>query len=276
MCKGNGIKDKGERSAPPRAVRRAHGPDQGGGTPSLRGASLEKGGKKVVDFLEELLRRLQVRRQRGEAFPHPEAGRIAGLFADPKDAGLVSDALGDPFFPLSLYVKHHMRTAVPEGRVRALCDLALLSSMFRRIRRDIDGWFGNGHVTCIDLDGDARQRLPEDQWCSFCGACCQLPGTIPDPPEPIRYPGYWYAYIAGDGPVLQRYCPFLFELAPQGRFFCAIHHVKPRTCLAFDRAGCEEKHPGKAQTTPLEAVPGPRRSRKTPPLDGGGWAGVKK
>lgn len=203
-----------------------------------------------MDWLEDRLMSLQVQRQRGQAPSHAEARQIAGLYAERENADLVLATLQDPFFPLSLYVMHHLDVGTPEGRIRALRDLALLSKMFRRIRQDIPLYFGNTRFTCIDLDGNAMQRLPEDQWCTFCGACCQLSGTIPDPPEPIRYPGYWYAYIAGDGPVCQRYCPFLFELPPQGRFFCAIHHVKPRTCLAFTREACTEKYPGRARPAP--------------------------
>ena len=156
----------------------------------------------------------------------------------------VRAALGDPFFPLTLYRKHHLHGQSIE---RAARDLVLLSRMFLRIREDINRFFDNATVTCVNLDGDARQRLPSGQWCTLCGECCQLRGTVPDPPDSIRYPGYWYSYIAGDSPVAQRFCPFLFELSPQKIFFCAIHNIKPRTCLAYGREDCLAKHPGKAR-----------------------------
>lgn len=178
------------------------------------------------------------------------AAKEVGLLYQQEDAGRrVSRALQDPFFPLSLYVKHHLGGSgleKPDIAVAAQ-NLAVMSRMFLRIRADISRHFDNRNVTCIDLDGDARQRMPLSQWCSFCGECCQLSGTIPDPPKNIRYPGYWYTYIAGDSPLNQRFCPFLFELPPQGLFFCGIHHVKPRTCLAYEKEDCHEKHPGMAR-----------------------------
>ncbi len=176
------------------------------------------------------------------------AREVGGLFEDPSLGKEVEEALCDPFFPLTLYAKHHLpnRKEGVQRIPRAGRDLALLSRMYLRVRRDIDRWFGNGKVTCVDLNGDAAQEVRGGGWCTLCGECCQLSGTIPDPPEPIRYPGYWYAYIAGNGPVRQRYCPFLFELPPQGLFFCAIHQVKPLTCVACGRDACDEKYPGRA------------------------------
>lgn len=181
--------------------------------------------------------------------PISEIAEDVGLLYEETGRGQeVTEALHDPFFPLTLYVKHHL-SVCDRGRSglgRAGQDLALLSRMFLRLRKDIDRWFGNREATCVDLNGDAAQEVSGGQWCSLCGECCQLPGTVPDPPEPIRYPGYWYAYIAGDSPLLQRFCPFLFELPPQGLFFCAIHNVKPLTCLAYGKEDCEKRHPGKA------------------------------
>jgi len=179
------------------------------------------------------------------------AGAIGALYEDVRTGGEVEVALCDPFFPLTLYVNHHL-SVCDRGRSglgRAGQDLALLSRIFLRIRKDIDRCFGNREATCVDLNGDAAQEVAGGQWCSLCGECCQLSGTVPDPPEPIRYPGYWYTYIAGDSPLLQRFCPFLFELPPQGLFFCAIHNVKPLTCLAYGKKDCEKRHPGKALQT---------------------------
>lgn len=169
---------------------------------------------------------------------------LAGLYRGREEGETVAKALVDPFFPFSLYEKHHLKDATLEKSAR---DLVLLSRMFLRVRRDIGISFDNRNVTCVDLGGDATQGIPEDQWCTFCGECCQLKGAIPDPPAEVRYPGYWYSYIAGDSPLLQRFCPFLFELPCQGLFFCAIHNIKPRTCLAYGEENCREKHPGRAR-----------------------------
>jgi hypothetical protein len=195
-----------------------------------------------MDFFETLLKTIQEKRRREGPGPFADTRRLASLYEDAGAGDRVAEALEDPFFALSLYLRHHLGRGAARSTDRAAQDLALLAGMFLKIRKDIARGFGNKRITCVDLDGDAFQPLPADQWCTFCGECCQLSGTIPDPAEPARYPGYWYAYIAGDGPLLQAFCPFLFELPPQGRFFCSIHHVKPKTCLAFDRAACEEKH----------------------------------
>lgn len=171
------------------------------------------------------------------------AHQVGTLYEEPGVGEVVSNALLDDFFPLTLYERHYLG----KDNKHAQKHLALLSKMFLRIRKDIKQYFGNTKTTCIDLDGDAFQRISSDQWCSFCGECCQLPGTIPDPPDSIRYPGYWYSYIAGDGPLVQKFCPFLFELPPQRLFFCAIHNIKPLTCLAYGKQDCLKRHPGKAR-----------------------------
>jgi len=197
---------------------------------------------------ESLIREIADHRQQGRPV-NDLACAIGLLYEDGLAGEMVSLAVQDPFFPLTLYLKHHLWDA-RGGRgsvARAGQDLALLSRMFLRVRRDIDRYFGNSKVTCVDLNGTAGQEVAVGQWCSLCGECCQLGGTIPDPPEGVRYPGYWYAYIAGDGPLVQRFCPFLFELPPQGIFFCAIHHVKPLTCLAYGQGECEKNHPGMAR-----------------------------
>jgi len=175
------------------------------------------------------------------------AGEVGKLYVDEHAGEQVSAALRDHFFPLGLYLRHHLDAASPSETaiVKAARDLFTLGSMFLRIRKDIDRYFGNHAVTCVNLNGDAFQRLPSGQWCSFCGECCELPGTVPDPPDSVTYPGYWYAYIAGDGPMVQRFCPFLFELPPQSRYFCSIHSIKPLTCRAYGEEQCKLKHPGK-------------------------------
>jgi len=174
------------------------------------------------------------------------ARAVRRVYEAPENGEPVQAALEDPFFPLTLYEKHHMLVCKKgkAGVARAGQDLFLLSQMYLRIRKDIDRYFDARRMTCVDLSGDATQKVSPDDWCSLCGECCQLKGTVPDPPETVRYPGYWYAYIAGDGPLVQRFCPFLFELPVQGLFFCAIHHIKPLTCLAYGKEDCEQSHPG--------------------------------
>jgi hypothetical protein len=200
-----------------------------------------------MSYFESLVRDA-VRYRRSGMGVSEVALAVAHLYRDAATGKQVEAALRDPFFPLTLYARHHLPVG---GRRRTVIgkageDLALLSRMFLRIRKDIDRHFGNHAVTCVDLNGDAGQKVAGGQWCSLCGECCQLAGTVPDPPEPIRYPGYWYAYIAGDSPLVQHFCPFLFELPSQGLFFCAIHHIKPLTCLAYGQEACEKRHPGMA------------------------------
>jgi hypothetical protein len=204
-------------------------------------------------FEELLLRAVRLRQEWQRGLPDT-AREMGTLFLDHPVGQSVSEALQDPFFPLTLFCRYHLRPRA-EGRVdvaRAAQDLGHLAGMFLKIRRDIDRCFDQARVTCLDLGGDALQEIVRDSWCSLCGECCHLAGTVPDPPKPLRYPGYWYRYIAGDGPLLQRFCPFLFELPPKRLFFCSIHEVKPLTCRAYGRDNCEEKHPGMALTAGSE------------------------
>jgi hypothetical protein len=197
-------------------------------------------------FLSLVNRAVRLRRFQDPHLLHT-AKEIGGFYLDSRIGGQVRTSLADPFFPLTLFHDHYVgsenggRNVARVGR-----DLARLSGMYLRIREDIRRSVGNKRATCVDLDGNALQSVTLDQWCTLCGICCRLSGTIPDPPEGITYPGYWYAYIAGDGPLLQKFCPFLFELPPQGLFFCSIHNVKPLTCLAYGEEECRRNHPGSA------------------------------
>jgi len=160
---------------------------------------------------------------------------------------ILKTALSNPYFPVSVMLRTHFCDERPELKQdserwdRVLRRrLALLCTVFLRIWDDL-ALFGMDRVTSIPLDGDSKHVLPEAQWCRFCGNCCRLSGTIPDPPETIRYPGYWYSYIAGDSPVVQEFCPFLFQFFGRERFFCAIHNVKPLTCLKFGEDDCRQR-----------------------------------
>jgi len=163
---------------------------------------------------------------------------------------ILEAALANPYFPISVVSRTYFEDGRPELKQhpehwdRVLKRrLVLLCSAFLRIWGDLD-LFGMDRVTSIPLDGNPGHALPDGQWCRFCGNCCQLGGTIPDPPEHIRYPGYWYGYIAGDSPVVQEFCPFLFQFFGRERFFCAIHNVKPLTCFRFSEADCRERRKG--------------------------------
>lgn len=120
------------------------------------------------------------------------AVEVSRLYQDPAIGDPVQAALRDPFFPLTLYERHHLPVCRNgrAGVARAARDLALLGHMYLRIRKDIDRSFGNRDVTCVDLNGDANQAVHVGDWCSLCGECCQLQGTTPDPPEAVRYPGF--------------------------------------------------------------------------------------
>jgi Fe-S-cluster containining protein len=47
--------------------------------------------------------------------------------------------------------------------------------------------------------------------------------------------------------VIQKYCPFLFELPGKALYFCAIHNVKPMTCRAYTLEECLKSHPDMAR-----------------------------
>lgn len=206
-------------------------------------------GLPTVTRLDRLLDEAACARREGRASLTDLAAEMGGLYVDSRYGCQVAEAVKDPFLPLSLFQEHFgpVPGDDPVKAAHRARRLALFCHMYLRIREDIGRFFGNRDVTLVDLGGDAGQDVAVDQWCTLCGRCCRLGGTVPDPPEPIRYPGYWYSYLAGDGPLSQRFCPFLFELPPRGLFFCSIHAVKPRTCLAYGKMDCLERHPGMAR-----------------------------
>jgi hypothetical protein len=197
---------------------------------------------------ESLLNEARISRRHWGSSVNVIAKRIGELYEDTQTGEQVAFAIRDLFFPLNLFIKHHLNgRRHSKGWIEmAAQDLARLSKMFLRIRMDIERCFDSRAVTCVDLRGDTTQKITSEQWCTFCGECCQLTGTIPDPVEGISYPGYWYSYIAGDSPINQKFCPFLFEMPSQNLFFCSIHNVKPQTCMAYGERECISHHPGKA------------------------------
>jgi len=202
-----------------------------------------------ITRFESLLNEARISRRHWGFSVNIISKRIGDLYEDVQTGQQVSYAIRDLFFPFSLFLKHHLhhRSKRKDGIEMAAQDLARLSKIFLRIRMDIEKHFNSRTVTCVDLKGGATQKITLGQWCTFCGECCQLSGTIPDPPEGIKYPGYWYSYIAGDSPLNQKFCPFLFELPSQNLFFCSIHNVKPQTCLAYGERECMSNHPGKVR-----------------------------
>ena len=108
---------------------------------------------------------------------------------------------------------------------------------FLIIRKDIKTLFDTNSVTCIPLD-ETRHRLPSGQWCSLCGVCCQIGGVPPNPPKGVVYPDHWLGFLAGETLENQQLCPFLFQYFGEPRFFCAIHNIKPVSCLVFDQKDC--------------------------------------
>jgi hypothetical protein len=175
---------------------------------------------------------------------------VLARFGKEDERSLLRRALLDPYFPLGM-VEHTtfgnadgMRFFINKrrpGLERHLGEeLLRTAKAFLRIRMDIEQLFDPGTITCIPLDG-RRHRLPRDQWCTLCGICCEIGGVPPEPPYGIRYPEHWYTYLAGGAVENQQLCPFLFQYFGEGRFFCAIHNVKPFACRQFDEAACRTR-----------------------------------
>ena len=166
------------------------------------------------------------------------------------DVSVLSQALPDPYFPLGMLEQTifadvvGMRFFINKKRwdmeptlARELVEFA---GVFLRIRHDIETLFDPDTITCIPID-DTRHHLPSGQWCNLCGVCCQIGGLPPDPPAQIVYPDHWFGFLSGETLKNQQLCPFLFQYFGEPRYFCAIHHIKPITCRAFDRKDCRRR-----------------------------------
>ncbi len=174
-------------------------------------------------------------------------GRLVDLYEHEVERALLRQALLDPYFPLAMVEGtlfadvDGMRFFVGKRRAEVerfnARELIRQAEAFVRLRTDIETFFDLGTVTCVPLDG-RRHALPDDQWCTLCGVCCQIGGVPPEPPAGIRYPEHWYTYLAGGAVENQQLCPFLFQYFGEARFFCAIHHIKPVACREFDEEAC--------------------------------------
>jgi len=204
-------------------------------------------------FLSFAARRQRQLRETGCREADPGSSDLEQLllwYPDESDAGLVRRALLDPYFPLGMLAHTlfadvgGMRFYINKRRTDlgpVLTDeLRGLVGLFVSIRLDIETYHDPDTITCVPLDG-RRYALPNDQWCSFCGICCQVGGVPATAPAGILYPDHWLRYLAGDGMVNQQSCPFLFQLLGEPLFFCSIHSIKPLSCRAFGEEDCRNR-----------------------------------
>ncbi|MFH0810016.1 MAG: hypothetical protein V2A77_06060 [Pseudomonadota bacterium] len=100
--------------------------------------------------------------------------------------------------------------------------------------------FYPGQVLSVSFDRPEPDpaALPDNQWCDYCGLCCAMFGGVaPMAPKGATYPAHWLDDIW----QYQYWCPFLFEYHRMGRFFCAIHNIKPVWCTDFaDQNVCRQ------------------------------------
>ncbi|MCB2188176.1 MAG: hypothetical protein KQJ78_17290 [Deltaproteobacteria bacterium] len=151
--------------------------------------------------------------------------------------------LADPYLPWTrlwevLALGHRGNPLHPRPRdtqgPRLVRDLAAYLTLFRRLRADLTG------PLALPARGLAFGELAPDEggWCDFCGRCCCHAGTVPTPPPGVRYPGWWYAALAGETLFPQPFCPFLLQTRDRPAYFCAIHPVKPVACRSFGPRLC--------------------------------------
>lgn len=176
--------------------------------------------------------------------------QLLRCYPQERERSLLRRALLDPYFPLGMLERtlfadvEGMRFFISKRR----SDLELVlagklenwSAAFLRIRMDIQRLFDPESITCIPLDG-RRHPLPINQWCTFCGICCQIGGVPPEPPPGVRYPVHWSVFLGGGAADNQQMCPFLFQHFGEPRYFCVIHSIKPRACWQFDEADCRQR-----------------------------------
>ena len=203
--------------------------------------------KQYAGLQQHLLRRPDVVQQQTA---HRLLNRLLDRFHRNTDVPILFRALPDPYFPLGMLEQTMfadvigMRFFINKKRwdlepILAQ-ELVEWAGVFLRIRNDIQTLFDPDTVTCIPLDG-TRHRLPLGQWCSLCGACCQIGGIPPNPPAKVVYPDHWFGILSGKTIENQQLCPFLFQYFGESRFFCAIHNIKPITCRAFGREDCRRR-----------------------------------
>jgi hypothetical protein len=208
----------------------------------------------IGDLFRPFVRERQCRLRAGASREDPSEsatlGRLVDLYEQESERTLLRRALLDPYFPLAMVegtlfadvdgMRFFVGKRRPEVDWFNARELIRQAEAFVRLRTDIETFFDPMTVTCIPLDG-RRHPLPDDQWCTLCGVCCEIGGVPPEPRAGIYYPGHWYTYLAGGAVDNQQLCPFLFQYFGESRFFCAIHHVKPVACLEFDEDACRAR-----------------------------------
>jgi len=208
----------------------------------------------IGDLFQPFAREQQLRlRADPSTESRPESAslqRLLDLYEQETERALLRRALLDPYFPLAMVEGtlladvDGMRFFISKRRAELewfnARELIRQARAFVRLRTDIEISFDPGTVTCIPLDG-RRHPLPDEQWCTLCGVCCEIGGVPPEPPAGINYPEHWYTYLAGGAVANQQLCPFLFQYFGEARFFCAIHQVKPVACHLFDEDACRNR-----------------------------------
>lgn len=167
----------------------------------------------------------------------------------PDEAEEAAQALVDPYLAATMLWRtldqgfrgnpNHLRPRDTHGP-RLTRDLLILLKLHLRIKNALPGlvdWPQAGQPA-LDLVGDGG-------WCDLCGQCCCHCGTVPTPPEDVRYPPWFYHALAGEALHPQPYCPFLFQALERPLFFCGLHPIKPIACRRFDRDDCERGRPGR-------------------------------
>jgi len=165
-------------------------------------------------------------------------------------ARLLTSALLDPYYPRTMVartlfsdvtgMRFFIRKDRPELEPALARSLLLHAEAFQAIRKDIPRFFDLGTVTGIPLDG-LRHPLPDEQWCTLCGECCQIGGVSPRTPQGVELPRHWEPLLSGEYVAMQQFCPFLFQYFGESRFFCSIHNVKPISCRTFGESECRKR-----------------------------------
>lgn len=216
------------------------------------------GSDKSLHMCLEVLERLGEERARGAPLS-PESAREAALALWGSDCAEAAEALISPHFPLTMLWRtlgqgfrgnpQHPRPRDEDGD-RLAVDLLAFVRLHSRIVAALPGlvdWPPAG-LPASELSGDGG-------WCDLCGQCCCLGGTVPTPPEPIRYPAFFYHAISGETLFPQPFCPFLFQALNQPLFYCGLHPIKPLACRRFGHPDCERGRTGRGFKKPAMVKP---------------------
>jgi hypothetical protein len=208
----------------------------------------------ITEIFQQFARVQQERLKRRcgpeDIYENGELDQLLAKYKRKSEASIVQHALVDPYFPLGVLertvfadvvgMRFYVNKLRSDMEPMLVDELLNWSTTFLQIRQDIRNLFDPHRITCIPLDGQ-RHGLPNDQWCTLCGVCCQIGGVPPEPPASIHYPEHWHRYLAGKALDNQQLCPFLFQYFGEAVFFCAIHHIKPLACRQFDEQDCRRR-----------------------------------